>query len=277
MVKLKDSTIIQQDGSIHTEAWLVDLTRTFPNRYIEPIKKAIDYVFKLDHKIGDKRLLMQSLSMAEILVDLQTDPETVIAALLCAYVQAERLTVEEVSEAFGIVISKLITGMLRMDAIHITASNDAAEKRQNLDNLRKMLLAIIDDIRVVLIKLAEQTWLIRQTQTHSHETSQQIARDVMNIYAPLASRLGIGQLKWELEDLAFRQLKPEAYKEIAKSLDSRRIDREQYVEQVMKTLRFELEKAGLKHVDLMGRAKHIYSIYRKMKRKDVDFSHVFDV
>lgn len=277
MVKLKESTIVQHDGSINTEMWLADLTHKFPLRYIELIKSGLDFVFILDHKVGDKTILMQSLSMAEILVDLQTDPETVIAALLCTYVKTKHLSLEEVTEKFGAVIPKLITGMLRMDTIHMTASNDTAKKQENLDNLRKMMLAIIDDIRVVLIKLAEQTWLIRQAQMHTPEARQQIARDVMNIYAPLASRLGIGQLKWELEDLAFRHLQSEAYKEIAKSLDSRRIDREIYVEQVMKTLRAALENAGLKHVDIMGRAKHIYSIYRKMKRKDVDFSHVYDV
>ncbi len=277
MVKLKESTIIQSDGSINTDTWLADLTHKFPTRYIDLIRNGLEFVFKLHHKIADKHVLIQSLSMAEILVDLQTDPETVIAALLCGYVQTKHLSLEQITEQFGTIIPKLITGMLRMDAIHITASNDAAEKRENLDNLRKMMLAIIDDIRVVLIKLAEQTWLIRHAHTQSPAACQQIARDVMNIYAPLASRLGIGQLKWELEDLAFRHLQADAYKEIAKSLDSRRIDRENYVEQVMKTLSDTLKNAGLKHFDIMGRAKHIYSIYRKMKRKDVDFSHVYDV
>ncbi|MBY0544987.1 MAG: bifunctional (p)ppGpp synthetase/guanosine-3',5'-bis(diphosphate) 3'-pyrophosphohydrolase [Gammaproteobacteria bacterium] len=277
MVKLKESGFLQENGQINTDQWLSTLSHNFPSHYVESISKGIHFLLNTHQKIQDDKLFLQSLSMAEILVDLQTDPETIVAALLSSYVQMKQLSLEEVSEALGDVISKLIAGMLRMDIIHVTASIDAKEKRQNLDNLRKMMLAIIDDVRVVLIKLAEQTWLIRQNPPDSVEKQQQIARDVMNIYAPLANRLGIGQLKWELEDLAFRYLNPANYKEIAKSLDSRRVDREQYVERVVCTLKEMLERAGLKNFDMMGRAKHIYSIHRKMKRKEVDFSHIYDV
>ncbi|NNM59647.1 MAG: bifunctional (p)ppGpp synthetase/guanosine-3',5'-bis(diphosphate) 3'-pyrophosphohydrolase [Legionellales bacterium] len=326
MVKLKENTFLQEDGQINTENWLARLSTIFPPHYIEPISQGIDFLWLIHDKLQNSELLITSLSMAEILVDLQTDPETIVASLFCSYVQTEQLTLDDISAKLGTVIPKLIAGTLRMDAIHYNASVDHKEQQQSLDNLRKMMLAIIDDVRVVLIKLAEQTALIREAQTSTpvkssplakpasakkdeehterragmytrvHEDSstgatksfkaevglckgsdKQLALDVMYIYAPLASRLGIGQLKWELEDLAFRQLHSHDYKEIAKSLDSRRIDREQYVEQVMQELRLALQSAGLEDFEMMGRAKHIYSIYRKMKRKDVDFSHIYDV
>lgn len=276
MVTLKQSSFLPPQEIAHQEKWLERLHASFPLHYVKAIEPALLYVKQLHHTVANEKVLNQSLGMADILLELQTDPETIIAALLCTYVQQQHITLESVSQHFGIVIIKLITGMLRMEAIHTTATNSDTQ-HPNIDNLRKMMLAMIDDIRVVLIKLAEQTWLIRQTQNLPVDGCPHLAHDVMNIYAPLANRLGIGQLKWELEDLAFRLLQPQDYKEIAKSLDTRRIDREIYVQNVMDELYKVLKKAGLKYVDIMGRAKHIFSIYNKMKRKDVDFAHVYDV
>ncbi len=276
MVKLRRSQFLTSDGSIDSTLWLNDIASQFPPKYVDNIRQGAVAVQQLENT-SLSGCLLQSFSMAEILVDLQTDPETVVAAMLSHYVQAGYLSIEHVTEQFGDVIAKLVSGVLRMDAIHTTSSTGTTNPKHNIDNLRKMLLAIIDDVRVVLIKLAEQTWLIRQAQHHASNNNIQLARDVMNIYAPLASRLGIGQLKWELEDLAFRLIDPDDYKELAKLLDTRRVDREHYVEQVKVDLRQALERAGLKSFDISGRAKHIYSIYRKMKRKDVDYSKIYDI
>ena len=276
MVTLKQNRLLDMGPNIQTEEWMQHLSVHFSPAYVIPIQKGLNYLLSHPLLIDNQPLLQQSLSMADILIDLQTDPETVLAGLLFAGLQHQVFTADHIHTTFGKDIAQLMLGLQKMDIIHITTTNDVGEKHRNIDNFRKMMLAIIDDIRVVLIKLAEQTWLIRQAHTPS-PAYQLLAQDILNMYAPLASRLGIGQLKWELEDLAFRQLHPERYKQIAKSLDSRRIDRELYVENIKQSLRVTLEKAGLQHIDLMGRAKHIYSIYNKMKRKDVDFSHIYDV
>jgi GTP pyrophosphokinase len=143
------------------------------------------------------------------------------------------------------------------------------------DTVRKMLVALVDDVRVALIKLAERTCAIRAVK-NSPETRYRVAREVADIYAPLAHRLGIGHIKWELEDLSFRYLQPDSYKKIAKLLDEKRLDRQGYIEQVIAELRQQLESAGI-HAEFSGRAKHIYSIWRKMQRKGIGFSQVYDI
>lgn len=135
---------------------------------------------------------------------------------------------------------------------------------------------MVDDVRVALIKLAERTCAIRAVKHADDEKRLRVAREVFDIYAPLAHRLGIGHIKWELEDISFRYLEPEQYKQIAKLLHERRLDREQYINDVMKQLRDELSATGIK-ADISGRAKHIYSIWRKMQRKGLQFSQIYDV
>lgn len=145
-----------------------------------------------------------------------------------------------------------------------------------MENLRKMLVAMVDDVRVALIKLAERTCAIRAVKNADEEKRHRVAREVFDIYAPLAHRLGIGHIKWELEDLSFRYLEPDQYKQIAKLLHERRLDREQYIANVMSQLKEALAATGVQ-ADLSGRAKHIYSIWRKMQRKGLDFSQIYDV
>ena len=139
-----------------------------------------------------------------------------------------------------------------------------------------MLVSIIDDVRVALIKLAERTCAIRAVQHASKEKRQRVAREVFEIYAPLAHRLGIGYIKWELEDLSFRYLKPHDYKKIAKLLDGKRLDRQKYITDVVDTLKTSLSESRIEG-DVNGRVKHIYSIWRKMKRKNVDFRDLYDI
>ena len=142
--------------------------------------------------------------------------------------------------------------------------------------MRKMLVSIIDDVRVALIKLAERTCVIRAVRHASKEKRQRVAREVFEIYAPLAHRLGIGYIKWELEDLSFRYLKPHDYKKIAKLLDGKRLERQQFISDVVDTLKVALSKAGIT-CEVNGRIKHIYSIWRKMSRKNLDFHDLYDI
>jgi GTP pyrophosphokinase len=139
-----------------------------------------------------------------------------------------------------------------------------------------MLLAMVDDVRVVLIKLADRLHNMRTLGSLPEHKRKRIARETLEIFAPLANRLGIWQIKWELEDLSFRHLEPETYKEIATLIDERRLDRERYIAIIVTRVREELAHAGV-NADVRGRPKHIYSIFRKMRRKGVDFNQIYDV
>ena len=140
-----------------------------------------------------------------------------------------------------------------------------------------LVVAVVDDVRVALIKLAERTCALRQIKTASKNKRLKVAREVFDIYAPLAHRLGIGHIKWELEDLSFRYLEEDSYKHIARLLAERRMDRDVYIQNVIKELDTAIQKQGIEGVDLQGRAKHIYSIWRKMKSKKLDFSQIYDI
>jgi GTP pyrophosphokinase len=177
------------------------------------------------------------------------------------------------------VVAKLVDGVLKMAAITNSraASSDVVlgQQQAQTETVRKMLIAIVDDVRVALIKVAERTGAIRAVK-NLPERRQKVAKEVFEIYAPLAHRLGIGHIKWELEDLSFRYLHSDSYKRIATLLDERRLDRQLFIDEVLGTLNSELAKADIEG-EVTGRAKHIYSIWRKMQRKQIGFSQVYDI
>ncbi len=203
------------------------------------------------------------------------------AAVLYRAVREGQLSLLDVQREFGSSVSTLIEGVLRMAAIStsLNPTRKAVLGQQDgqLDNVRKMLLAMVDDVRVALVKLAERTVIIRAVKESDPERQQKVAREIFDIYAPQAHRLGVGQLKWELEDLSFRYLQPGAYKKVARLLDEKRLDREHYIDEVIQSLRGHLERNGIKGAQVYGRAKHIYSIWRKMQKKHLDFGEVYDV
>lgn len=219
--------------------------------------------------------------MAEILAELQAGGDALPAAVLYRAVREGHLSLPDVEKEFGEDTAKLVEGVLRMAAISgiLNPTRKAVLGRQEgqLDNVRKMLVAMVDDVRVALVKLAERTVIIRAVKDADEERRRKVAREVFDIYAPLAHRLGVGQLKWELEDLSFRYLQPGAYKKIANLLDEKRLDRERYIEKVVAEVRVQLERHGIHGAEVTGRAKHIYSIWRKMQRKHLDFYEVYDV
>ncbi|WP_444958301.1 GTP diphosphokinase [Microbulbifer sp. ZKSA002] len=221
------------------------------------------------------------LEMAEILADLQIDSEALVAAVLYRAVREKRLSLQAVEKEFGERVAKLIRGVLRMAAIRSRSADTGEESpsgavEEHSENIRRMLVALVDDVRVALIKLAERTCAIRAAKNSEPAKRQRVAREVADVYAPLAHRLGIGHIKWELEDLSFRYLEPEDYKQIARLLDEKRLARQQYIDEVLELLRSELERAHIEG-DVYGRAKHIYSIWRKMRRKNIGFSQVYDI
>jgi len=229
-------------------------------------------------RLSGEPYFQHSLAVADILADLRLDHETLAAALLHDVAEDTDITSEQIREQFGDNIANLVDGVTKMQLIEaFQGGTDKTKKeREQAETLRKMLLAMAEDIRVVLIKLADRTHNMRTLSSLRPDKQQRIARETLDIYAPLANRLGIWQVKWELEDLSLRYLDPELYKKIARMLDERRVDRERYIKEFIKLLDDALQKDGLK-ADIRGRPKHIYSIWRKMEQKHIDYHQLYDV
>ncbi len=226
---------------------------------------------------------LTGIAMADILAHLRVDEETLVAALLFRSVREKLVSLDEVGAFFGADVQSLVNGTLAMGRLSelIEKSKRLEDhfennQREHLSGIYKMLISVTEDVRVVLIKLAERTFAVRELSHASVERQERVAREILTIYAPLAHRLGIAQLKWELEDMAFRFLAPDRYKEIAKLLNEKRLERENYIQQVIHSLRAELTAQGIA-ADVSGRVKHIYSIYRKMKSKQLSFDQLYDI
>ena len=222
----------------------------------------------------------RALGTAAILAGLKLDADSVRAAVLLGMPHIAGFAAQDFAEAFGPQVTQMIVGATRMGAIRAAPDSAGKEERDlQAENLRKMLLAMVEDIRVVLLKLAERTqalrWLVGSEAASSADRAH-AARETLDLFAPLANRLGVWQLKWELEDLSLRALEPEVYQRIARLLDERRLDRQHYIEQVCVRLERELAAAGIK-AEVTGRAKHIYSIWNKMRRKDSGIESLYDI
>lgn len=223
------------------------------------------------------------IGMADILAHLHVDEDTLSAAVLYRSVREGITTLEEIQEQFGEQVYNLVKGTLAMGKLsELIEKNKRLEdhfnnnQREHLSGIYKMLISVTEDVRVVLIKLAERTYALRELAKSPKERQERVAREILTIYSPLAHRLGIAQLKWELEDLAFRYLAPERYKEIASLLNEKRLEREQYIQFVVDKLKSELAAHEI-YAEISGRVKHIYSIYRKMKSKNLSFDQLYDI
>ncbi|EMI5490234.1 GTP diphosphokinase [Providencia stuartii] len=222
-------------------------------------------------------LLWRGIEMTEILSTLSMDIGSLQAALLFPLVEEKKLDDQSVIDDFGQSIHDLVKGVLEMDAIRQLKATQSGETSSiQVDNVRRMLLSMVEDFRCVVIKLAERIAHLREVKDATEDERVLAAKECSNIYAPLANRLGIGQLKWELEDFCFRYLHPDEYKKIAKLLHERRIDREDYIDNFVATLRKKMLKEHIQ-AEIYGRPKHIYSIWRKMKKKSLAFDELFDV
>ena len=223
---------------------------------------------------GEARAL--GLELFELLWQLKMDVVTVTAGLCLFAVQRGDLDVD----ALPTDIAKLVSAALRLAAVDVLAFDDSAvlasESKSQAENVRHLLIALIDDPRVAVAKLAERVVALRHAANGDRAARHVAAREAMQFFAPLAGRLGIWQLKWSLEDLAFHQLYPQDYKKIVANLDSRRDARERQVEAIRQDLEFRLSAAGIDG-EVQGRAKHIYSIWKKMSHKAIEFSQVHDV
>lgn len=222
-------------------------------------------------------LLWRGREMIEILVTLSMDRATLVAAQLFPIATSGIVERQVLEETYGKEIVKLIDGVEEMAAIgQLNVTMQGSEASEQVDNVRRMLLAMVDDFRSVVIKLAERICNLREVKDEPDEVRRLAAKECANIYAPLANRLGIGQLKWEIEDYAFRYQQPETYKQIAKQLSERRIVREHYIRDFVDDLRSEMKACHI-NAEVSGRPKHIYSIWRKMQKKNLAFDELFDV
>ncbi|MGA7989690.1 MAG: bifunctional (p)ppGpp synthetase/guanosine-3',5'-bis(diphosphate) 3'-pyrophosphohydrolase [Candidatus Dormiibacterota bacterium] len=211
------------------------------------------------------------LAVAGILADLRLDPETLMAALLHDTVEDTAVTREEVRDQFGDQVAKLVDGVTKLGKIHVRS----AEEHQ-AENIRKMLVAMAEDVRVVLIKLGDRLHNMRTVSAHTTERRLRISRETLDIYAPLAHRLGIWEIKGELEDLAFVQLDPDNYHLIEARLASNREQRDSFVRDVTEILGREFAPLGM-HAEIAGRTKHTYSIHEKMVRGQKEFGEIYDI
>lgn len=226
-------------------------------------------------------LFPHAVFAAAIVADLDLLPDAIIATLLFDVADHRQDWRPWLNETFGPTVEILVDGVQQVQRLTELARIDhlttPEEKARQAETMRKMLLAMVGDIRVVLINLAWRTQLMHTLSDCQDATVRQhIAQETLDIFAPLANRLGVWQLKWELEDLGFRHLEPEAYRKIAKLLEERRLERIDYIENVVTRLRDELAQAGIRG-EVAGRPKHIYSIWKKMRKKKLDFSELYDI
>ncbi len=268
---------------ISGEEWLNSLQDKFPDAELAVVRRACEVAEKAHEgqlRRSGEPYFQHSLSVATILAGVRMDHETLAAALLHDVVEDTDLTLDDIRRDFGDSIANLVDGVTRMVVIQgFNSPDDAVKKekkeRAQAESLRKMLLAMVEDVRVVLIKLADRTHNMRTLGSLPEHKQKRIARETLDIYAPLANRLGMWQIKWELEDLSFRYIEPELYKRMARMVDERRVDREQYIKDFLARLQREISATGVNAV-ITGRPKHIYSIYRKMERKGIDYQQVYD-
>jgi GTP pyrophosphokinase len=282
MVAVKDqhSEITSKDP-LEFEGWLASIANGRSTLEMDFIHRACEVAQRAHQgqvRASGEPYFQHSLAVANILADLRLDYETIAAAVLHDVPEDTAVTLKEIETEFGPTVAKLVDGVTKMGHIqeYRGQSKKSKKERAQAESLRKMLLAMVDDVRVVLIKLADRTHNMRTLGPLREEKRQRIAQETLEIFAPLANRLGIWQIKWELEDLAFRYLEPELYKQIARMIDERRIHREQYIAKIVDELKRKLKKQGIE-AEVTGRPKHIYSIWRKMQRKGVDFDQIYDV
>ena len=288
MVQVRADYPLDDDGQVDITRWIERLPRLEAHGIVKAeLAKAAEFAMGADNNPEEGALFwgvsysrfLTGLEMAEILTELNLDQNTLVAAIAYRTVRDGVKSLDEARTLFGNGVAQLIEGVLQMANISnsdaVGAGKVLGQRQEQSDHVRKMLVAMVDDVRVALIKLAERTCAIRAVKNNP-ERRYKVAKEVFEIYSPLAHRLGIAHIKWELEDLSFRYMEPDAYKRIAKQLDERRLDRQLFIDNITASLGQELVDANIDGA-VSGRAKHIYSIWRKMQRKKIEFSEVYDI
>ncbi|MDE0193539.1 MAG: HD domain-containing protein [Gammaproteobacteria bacterium] len=268
MVSIRRKLPRMPDGEPDLDAWL-DQASGFSSKGRRRAGALLDLI------AGEESRRL-GLELVELLIGLKMDSVTAMAGMSLFAVERGEIDLEVLPRDVGV----LVAAVLKLSSTDVLALNDSAvlssESKSQTDNVRHMLIALIDDPRVAVVKLAERVVVLRDAKQAEQASRRTIATEAMDFFAPLAGRLGIWQLKWTLEDLAFRYLFPNDYGEVASKLDGRREERERQIEAIRQDLEFRLAAKGI-DAEVHGRAKHIYSIWRKMSHKSIDFSEVYDV
>jgi GTP pyrophosphokinase len=278
MVMVKEKFPRLCNGDIDETSWLELSFPHYPSESIHIISEAYDLA-KLTHHdeatFYGQSCFEQALECAEILGDNKADATSIASTLIYCTLQDSDVTLEDIQEQLPGEVTLLVKGLMQMSAItQLHQQTNRASKHQ-IDNLRKMLLAMVADVRIVLIMLALRVCIMRGIQVLGIEERKTFSQETMDMFAPLANRLGIGSIKWELEDLSFHDLEPDTYHHIAKELNETRIQREDRIDEVISTLKTALFSESIS-ADITGRAKHIYSIHKKMERKSLPFTEIYD-
>jgi guanosine-3',5'-bis(diphosphate) 3'-pyrophosphohydrolase len=245
-----------------------------PEADVDLLRRA--YIFSAKAHQGQTRLsgeayLIHPIEVAAVLADLKLDAATVAAGLLHDTIEDTPITTEEIKALFGDEVSMLVDGMTKLSRMELQS-----REQREADNFRKMIVAMARDIRVILIKLADRLHNMRTLKSLPLEKQKRIAQETLDIYAPLANRLGISKIKTELEDLSFMYLDPEAYRDLAQKVMQRRVERESYINELMEIMRGQLAEHGYKG-EVKGRPKHFYSIWQKMQKQGISFEDVYDL
>src|SRR5262247_3457750 len=253
---------------------LLEKVRAYsPDADVELLRRA--YVFSAFEHRGQVRhsgepYLIHPLAVADFLADMKLDVVAVAAGLLHDVVEDTLTTIERINELFGSEVAHVVEGVTKISAIRFSSS----EERQ-AENFRKMMLAMVDDIRVILVKLADRLHNMRTLEHLAPRQQQRIARETMEIYAPIANRLGMGKIKSELEDIALKYLDPEGYASLVSALEERRKISDDFISQIRTTLETRLQEQGIR-CEITGRVKHLYSIYKKLRVQGIDVGQVYD-
>lgn len=265
--------------------WLLGIANGRSRQDVSRIERAAYFAIDAHHgqtRTSGEDYVNHTFAVAAIVHELGLDSDVVIAALLHDTVEDTEVTLAELKKEFGSDVASLVDGVTKMEVIQEfseTESNGQVGKSKQevkAESLRKMMLAMVDDVRVVLIKLCDRLHNMRTLDVVPHAKQRRVATETLEIFSPLANRLGVWQIKWELEDLSFRYIEPEIYKSIAKKLSERRVDRQSFIDEFTQRLSLQLSDNGV-DAEVKGRAKHIYSIWSKMQKKGLEFDQLFDV
>src|SRR5215471_13850750 len=254
---------------------LLEKVRAYsPDADVELLRKA--YVFSAFEHRGQVRhsgepYLIHPLAVADFLADMKLDAVTIAAGLLHDVVEDTLTTIERIRELFGAEVAHVVEGVTKISAIPFSST----EERQ-AENFRKMLLAMVDDIRVILVKLADRVHNMRTLSHLPEERRVRVAQETRDIYAPIANRLGMSKVKNELEELSFRYLEPQAYEALRKRVEGRRKATEGLIEELSKTISAKLTEAQVPVIHIDGRIKRLFSIHQKLKKQKIDLDQVYD-